>query len=629
MKCRRSCIAAVLAIVAALGIGGVVRAEDWPMWRHDALHTSSTPEELPRDLRLQWVLELPTPQPCWPFTQYKLQFDLSYEPVVASDMLFVPSMARDSVTAYDTKDGTPRWRFYADGPVRFAPLVSNGKVYFVSDDSYLYCLDAASGELRWKFRGGPSERKLLGNDRLISMWPARGAPVLYDGTIYFAASIWPLMGIFLYALDAEDGKVIWTNSGSGSDFILQPHGSPAFAGVAPQGYLVATEDKLLVAGGRSIPAVYDRRSGKFLRFETNTKLGGYAVIAGEDWFLNDGSLYRIEDESRLLSMDATVAADGALIGPTADGGLRAYSTDLKWKESVGRRGERQKKPTAPVLWELGGECRFDKVFLRAGSRLYAGRKDGFLAAVEFPRSSGGAKQSGSELPVPTVSWQTTLAGEPWSVFAANGKLFVVTTNGRIYCFGADAVKVTIHNRQPASEPADEDAAWSHRAKDLLEATGVREGYCLVLGLGTGQLTEELLRQSKLRVIGLDPDAQKVKALHERFDAQDLYGDRVALLAGDLDSVPMPPYLASLVVSEDLRAAGLGRSQTFVKRVFDVLHPYGGVAAFLPEAEQRTALAQRVGEEHLPGASVKESGDLWLLKRPGGLAGIGAMDAPVR
>jgi outer membrane protein assembly factor BamB len=620
MKHARRAIAALLAVVVVLGVHDFARAEDWPMWRHDALHASATSEELPRDLRLQWVLELPTPQPCWPFTQYKLQFDLSYEPVVAGDAIFVPSMARDSVTAYDTKDGTRKWRFYADGPVRFAPIVAGGKVYFVSDDSYLYCLDAATGALRWKFRGGPSERKLLGNGRLISVWPARGAPVLYDGAIYFAASIWPLMGTFIHALDAETGKVIWTNSGSGSDFILQPHGSPAFAGVAPQGYLVATEDALLVAGGRSIPAVYDRHTGEFLRFETNTKLGGYAVVAGKDWFLNDGYLYRTEDESRLLSLNATVAADGVLIGATDDGGLRAYSTDLKWEDYTDRRGETQKRATAPVRWELGGEYRFEKVYLRAGSRLYAGRKDGFIAAVELPRAPGDAKQAASELPQPTVSWQTTVAGEPWSVLAANGKLFVVTTDGRIYCFGADDVKATIHRRQSTPERADRDDAWSRRATQILEATGVREGYGLVLGLGTGRLIEELLRQSKLRLIGLDPDAGKVAALRQQFDAQGLYGDRVALLAGDLDSIPMPPYLASLIVSEDLSAAGQGRSEAFVEHVFAALHPYGGVAAFRADAEWRTSLAQRVEEAELPGAVVKEAGDLWLLQRPGAVPG---------
>ena len=42
---------------------------------------------------------------------------------------------------------------------------------------------------------------------MISRWPARGGPVVRDGTVYFAASIWPFMGTFIYALDAETGSV--------------------------------------------------------------------------------------------------------------------------------------------------------------------------------------------------------------------------------------------------------------------------------------------------------------------------------------------------------------------------------------------------------------------------------------
>ncbi|MGY8686279.1 MAG: hypothetical protein ACKVHP_00855, partial [Verrucomicrobiales bacterium] len=100
------------------------------------------------------------------------------------------------------------------------------------------------GALIWKFRGAPSDRKALGNMRVISAWPSRGGPVLRDGTIYFAASIWPFMGTFIYALDAKTGAVEWVNDGTGADYIKQPHAEPSFAGLAPQGTLVALEAHL-------------------------------------------------------------------------------------------------------------------------------------------------------------------------------------------------------------------------------------------------------------------------------------------------------------------------------------------------------------------------------------------------
>ena len=45
------------------------------------------------------------------------------------------------------------------------------------------------------------------------------------------------MGVFVHAVDIATGESIWTNSGSGSDYLVQQHNSPAFAGVAPQGAL--------------------------------------------------------------------------------------------------------------------------------------------------------------------------------------------------------------------------------------------------------------------------------------------------------------------------------------------------------------------------------------------------------
>src|SRR5438477_611692 len=110
-------------------------------------------------------------------------------------------------------------------------------------------------------RSAAIEPKSLGNGRLISMWPARGAPVIADGTVYFAASIWPFMGIFIHALDARTGNVIWTNDGDGSTYMQQPHNTDSFAGVAPQGALVVAGDRLLVPGGRSLPTCNARANG--------------------------------------------------------------------------------------------------------------------------------------------------------------------------------------------------------------------------------------------------------------------------------------------------------------------------------------------------------------------------------
>jgi len=143
----------VLLIVVCL-LPAQVRAADWPQFRYDAGRTAASSHELPSNLQLSWTRALPAPRPAFPH-EIRLAYDASYEPVVLGRTMFVPSMVTDSVTALDTETGNERWRFFAEGPVRFAPVASKDKVYFVSDDGYLYCLDANDGALRWKFRGLP------------------------------------------------------------------------------------------------------------------------------------------------------------------------------------------------------------------------------------------------------------------------------------------------------------------------------------------------------------------------------------------------------------------------------------------------------------------------------------------
>jgi len=157
------------------------QAADWPMWRSNAARTASSDQPLPNELHLQWVRKLPPLEVAWP-DQEMMWFDRQYEPIVAGQRIFIGSSQSDSLMAFDTRSGNLLWEFSTGGPIRFAPVAWNGKLYVASDDGHLYCVDAADGRLVWKHRGGPSNRRVLGNERLISLWPARGGPVVASGS---------------------------------------------------------------------------------------------------------------------------------------------------------------------------------------------------------------------------------------------------------------------------------------------------------------------------------------------------------------------------------------------------------------------------------------------------------------
>ena len=326
-----------------LAAAGGVRGGDWPQWRYDAGRGAATPDALPERLSLSWTRQLAEPCPAWPASQPRLRFDVSYSPVAAGKRLYVPSMVTDSVTALDTETGRRRWQFYADGPVRFAPIVAEGRVYFASDDGYLYCLDAAGGRLVWRVRGGPTDRRVLGSGRLISTWPIHGGPVLLDGNIYFTAGIWPFMGIFVHAVDAATGGSIWINSGEAMRYVVQPHDSPAFGSFVPRGHLAATPYGLVAPGGRTDPAVYDLKTGKMLHFDFGAKgTGSCEVAALGPWFFVQGTMRRMADGQ--LQSDASAGVyEGntlyALAGDLPRGGSRLVAREIRTEYPEREKGD--------------------------------------------------------------------------------------------------------------------------------------------------------------------------------------------------------------------------------------------------------------------------------------------------
>ncbi|MFP6892180.1 MAG: PQQ-binding-like beta-propeller repeat protein, partial [Opitutales bacterium] len=242
-----------------------VQAEDWPMWRHDAGRTGATLEALPARLHLQWTLKLPPLVPA--YKDPRLQFDKGYEPIVTNGKLIVGSSWTDSVTAYDAATGEQAWRFLTEGPIRFAPAALDDRLFVGSDDGFLYCLQTDTGKLLWKFRAVSSTRKVLGNGRMISLWPVRGGPVAKEGKVWFAAGVWPMEGVYVYCLDAKTGKSIWLNDRCGFMYGTQPHNAQATGGLAPQGYLLLDGDDLIVPSSVAFPARFNAATGKLKEFE--------------------------------------------------------------------------------------------------------------------------------------------------------------------------------------------------------------------------------------------------------------------------------------------------------------------------------------------------------------------------
>jgi outer membrane protein assembly factor BamB len=599
-------------LLAAFFTAQLARAGDWPQWRYDAQRSAAAPDDLPQQLQIHWTRDLPPLKPAWP-DQPKMQLDAAYEPVAAGQRLFVGSSHNNSVTAYNTRTGGEVWTYFADGPVRFAPLAWQDNLYFVSDDGYLYCLKAADGTILWRFRGGPNDRKILGNERLISMWPSRGAPVIVDGKLYFAAGIWPFMGIFLHALDAKTGEILWTNDGDGSTYMKQPHNSDSFAGVAPQGPLVAIGERLLIPGGRSVPACYDRQSGKLLYYQLaeNAKRGGGSTVAASGQLIfNGGMAFDLATEKQLGDIGDFVAFSGSRLYDGEEGKLREIdlsSSGLVEEKSVDRTG----KAATSAKWSVKvlGQAGTPKVtaLIQAGSRLYVG-STGRLLAFALPLDP-----QGDARPV----WELPIEGTPASLIAADDRLFAATLEGRLYCCGAaSAAPASPPKHALPKQPLAVDAAAKPRVESILKSTGVREGYCVVFGMDSISLLNELQAQApQLRFVVLEKDSRAANDYRTALRRMGIGAARATVITGDPMTAEMPPYLASLAFTKDEPLAAETRS-ALLQRMFYVLRPYGGVACLPPAPAGDTSPKQHfLG---LPGAEMRSAGELTLLTRAGPL-----------
>ncbi len=241
--------------------------------------------------------------------------------------------------------------------------------------------------------------------------------VLYENVVYFTASIWPFMGTFIYALDAETGRVIWRNEGTGADYQNQPHNSPAFAGIGPQGALVALADRLLVPGGRSVPACFDRRTGKLLYYHLAeyNKTGGAFLAADEAHFFNH---YRDRDTDLYDVLNGKVVARRVGRYPV----LSRYAYYMSG-DSISVRDVRQ-----PTMVQFTFKVDATGDLIRSGSRLYAGG-EGEISAVDILWNSKSRKRSLK------TAWVEKVEGKVGRLVPASGMLFAVTLDGKLIALG--------------------------------------------------------------------------------------------------------------------------------------------------------------------------------------------------
>jgi outer membrane protein assembly factor BamB len=576
---------------------GMAEAEfhDWPMWRSDPGRSASTDEQLADDLYLQWRIKYAARIPVWddPLNQNLMQFDRIFEPVVADQKIFLGFNDQDKVVALDINSGRELWHYYADGPVRLPLAANNGHIYFTSDDGYCYCLNADNGSLLWKLSLAPAPNKLLGNKRLISMWPARGGIVIKDNIIYTSASIFPMMGTFIYAINAETGEIIWKNEGTGSNYILQPHKSPAFADVAPQGSFTISGDKLLVAGGRSVPAAFDLKTGEELYYQLaeSGKTGGAFTCANDQVFFN-------HHRERMTCMYDISTGDTLKTNageyPVIEGNNIYFSGN---KIVASHLDDSSKLNT---IWE--SEVSANNDLIKAGDCLFAADSTG-ITAIKIVNNK------------PEVQWTHATEKSIERLVASNGKLIAVTKDGEIMVFGDTPVSnIPLTNQTPSVV-----RGYSFSANRIIRKTGIKSGYGVVVGTENIRLLKKLVSKTSLSLIAFDSNPDRIANLREYFDSLGVSADRLSFQNFDESVSFLPKYFSSLTVVTD-PAYLKENDRDILNAIFESTRPYDGKIWIKARGEVKKALMSSVAGLDLYGAQLNKGWRHLMISRTGALEG---------
>ena len=660
-------------------------ADDWPTYMHDIARTGTTSERLDPPLTHHWVHKpRHAPRPSWPERlrqSDRVGFDKAYHVAVARGAVYFGSSADDKVCCLDAATGRLRWTTFTGAPVRLAPAVWNDRVFVGCDDGRVYCLGAADGRVIWTFHAAPSDRRVLGMGRMISVWPLRTGVLVDNGIVYCTAGLFPTEGVYVYALRADTGRVVWTNDTTGQLYVRLPHApSEGFSGLAPEGPLLASATRLYVPNGRNMPAAFDRATGRLVFWRPWEGAGGVWALLTRQLLISGGTgrltaydretgqdrfacfhgrrIIATPDTSFLLDGKRLVAIDRRAYPPLYDKEQAANRTRLKTLHRLIHRRNRlayvRKKRETTGAQPTPDENKLAQE-VKALAKTYKAENEALwktmravnacvrwqcpctgTCALVLTRGVLFAGGDGEFHAVDAANgrklWTGKVEGKVYGLAVADGRLLVSTDTGAIHCFAKGeppSGATTQAHAPPCASPYPVDPftpAYAAAAEHIVRETGITKGYALVLGYGTGRLAYELAKRTDLHVVGIEPDPVQVATARRALDAAGLYGVRVAVVRGPPERLPFASYFADLVVCDAMIRTG--RPVGSAKDVWRVLRPLGGVACLGQPAEAATVgrrvdvAALRRWMADLPGAKLSTTDGLWTRATRGALPGAG-------
>jgi len=186
------------AFLKPLDDGANAKRGDWPTFRHDASRSGSASELIPPAVEKKWTVDLG---------------GRLTSPVIANGTVYVAKMDAHTLFAFDETSGKARWSFTAGARIDSPPSVHRGKVVFGGTDGWVYCLQATDGQLAWRYRAAPMDRRTMAYEQLESLWPVHGSVLIQDDIVNCVSGRSNFLdgGLRMIRLELATGKKLTEN----------------------------------------------------------------------------------------------------------------------------------------------------------------------------------------------------------------------------------------------------------------------------------------------------------------------------------------------------------------------------------------------------------------------------------
>lgn len=379
------------AILPALLLTSSAYGVDWSMGRFGPDQSGYTPEQIKLPLAVMWQYQAPAYE------------NNTASVVVSKGLCYFASGT--TVFAVQADTGSLKWKYPKEktlpGAVKGTPCVYNGHLYFGSGDKSIYCLNALTGAFEWSQPTGGSVRcaplitdsgaLIVGSDdnTIRALDPETGTPLwpkIFVGTddisIGMAASSVILVAASMdgnvYGINLTNGKPKWSYR------LQSPPGNttPVIAG-----------DIVMVSYSNYVVGISARSGSQKWRLTLPSDISANPVVVGNEFYVacNNNKLYSYKMTIR---------------DPVA-----------KWEKPIDLK---LRASTGPIV---------------AGDKIYVMSRDGLLCAYNLEDGS-------LNWTYVFINRNTDIGVETAEVKAmptlANGCLYVLPTNGTLFCLAPDA-----------------------------------------------------------------------------------------------------------------------------------------------------------------------------------------------